>query len=27
MTSGGMVDIHHLRLGAVNGKQIFVAFD
>ena len=21
MTPGGMVDIHHLRLGAVNGKQ------
>ncbi|VGP99801.1 hypothetical protein SB00610_04889 [Klebsiella quasipneumoniae subsp. similipneumoniae] len=27
VTSGGVVDIHYLRLGAVNGKQIFVAFD
>ena len=27
MTPGGMVDIHHLRLGAVNGKQVFVALD
>ena len=27
MASGGMVDIHHLRLGTVNGKQIFVAFN
>ena len=27
MTPGGMVDIHHLRLGAVNGEQVFVALD
>jgi len=27
MLTGSMVDVHHLRMRAVDGKEIFVLFD